>query len=39
MGILTLIYSIYSLITNIIANKNNNGAYSVDYLSISLAPK
>ena len=39
MGILAVIYSIYSLITNIIANKNNNGTYSVDYLIISLAPK
>lgn len=41
LGILTLVYSIYSLATNIIASKNNSlgSSYTVDYLTISLASK
>jgi uncharacterized Tic20 family protein len=41
LGILTIIYSIYAIITNIIAaNKNTNGStYTVDYLTISLSSK
>jgi hypothetical protein len=41
LGILTLVYSIYSLATNIIASRNNSlgNNYNVDYLAISLASK
>lgn len=41
LGILTIIYSIYSIITNVIAaKKNSNGStYTVDYLTISLSSK
>lgn len=39
--IMTLVYSIYSLATNIIAAKNNSmgDTYTVDYLTISLSSK
>jgi hypothetical protein len=38
---MTVVYSIYSLITNIIAAKNNakGSSYTVDYLTISLSSK
>lgn len=38
---MTLVYSIYSLATNIIAAKNNSqgDSYTVDYLTISLSSK
>ena len=38
---MTLVYSIYSLATNIIAAKNNSmgDTYTVDYLTISLSSK
>ena len=41
LSILTLVYSIYALVTNVIAAKNNalGGDYTVDYLTISLASK
>ena len=43
LAILTVVYSIFSLITNIIAASQNNGtgssAYTVDYLTISLSSK
>jgi uncharacterized Tic20 family protein len=39
--ILTFIYSIYSMVTNIIAAKNNSqgSEYTIDYLTISLSSK
>lgn len=39
--IMTLVYSLYSLATNIIAAKNNSkgDTYTVDYLTISLSSK
>jgi hypothetical protein len=39
LGVLAVIYAIYSFATNLVSNKNNSGNVSVDYLSISLAPK
>lgn len=41
LGILTVVYSIYALVTNIIASNSNTlgGSYTVDYLSISLSAK
>lgn len=39
--IMTLVYSAFALITNIIAAKNNalGSSYTIDYLTISLASK
>ena len=39
--IMTLVYSVYSIITNIISAKNNTKGndYTIDYLTISLASK
>lgn len=41
LGIMTVVYSIYALVTNIIAANSNSlgSSYTVDYLTISLAAK
>ena len=41
LAVLTVVYSIYALITNIIAAKDNSlgDKYTVDYLTISLSSK
>ncbi len=41
LAIITAVYSIYALVTNVIASNNNTlgNNYTVDYLTISLASK